>query len=213
MARQPATRWTRRALALTAVATAALGFSASTANAATTTSSTSSTTSTIACATRTTAQKFLAVDGDNNAYFTSPAGTFESGATGWSLTSASVVSGNESRYINGSGQTKSLQIGSGGKAVGPQFCNQYGERSIRFFYKGASGARVHLHIDVSNSSTSNKSTLDWEIGVPSSGWGAANGIMVPDLYSQGYENLQLTFTALGGSVQVDDVEIDPWKTL
>ena len=153
------------------------------------------------------------MDGDPNAYFTAPGGTFESGATGWTLSGASVVAGNESRYVNGSGHAKSLQVLWGGRAVSPIFCNQYGERSIRFFYKGTVGARVHLHIDVTNSATDNRSTLDWEAVVPLLGWGTATAIMVPDLYSQGYENLQLTFTAVAGTVVVDDVEIDPFKPL
>ena len=171
------------------------------------------TTATVACTTRTTAQKFKAVDGDTNAYFTAPSGTFESGTPGWSLSAASVVLGNESRFVNGLTHTRSLQVLAGGKAVSPIFCNKYGERSIRFFYKGTPGARVRLHIDVSNSATDNWSTLDWETTVPLLGWGTANGIMVPDLYSQGYENLQLTFSAVGGTVVVDDVEVDPFKPL
>jgi hypothetical protein len=199
-----------RLLTVSLVTAVALGSPVAAASASTTTAAT---TTVISCSSRTTGQKFLKVDGDSNAYFTAPSGTFESGTTGWSLTSASVVAGNETYAVNGTGQSKSLQVRSAGKAVSPLFCNQYGERSIRFFYKGTSGAHVHLHIDVSNSSTNNRSTLDWETQVPASGWGVANGIMVPDLYSQGYENLQLTFTAPVGSVQVDDVEIDPWKSL
>ena len=109
--------------------------------------------------------------------------------------------------------TKSLKISSGGQAVTPTFCNQYGEQSIRFFYSGSAGARIHLHLDVTNSSTNNTSTLDWEVGVPASGWGVANGIMIPNLYANNQENLTVTFRALGGSVQVDDVEIDPFKPL
>lgn len=74
-------------------------------------------------------------------------------------------------------------------------------------------ARIHLFINATNSSTNNRSTLDWEVVVPSSGWGVANGINTPDLYSLGHENLQLTFSAIGGTVYVDDVEIDPFKPL
>lgn len=203
---RPAPRRTRRTLTTAAVVVLAAAVGAgSPAQAATTAS--------VGCTARATAQKFKAVDGDPNAYFTAPGGTFESGATGWTLSGASVVAGNESRYVNGSGHAKSLQVLWGGRAVSPIFCNQYGERSIRFFYKGTVGARVHLHIDVTNSATDNRSTLDWEAVVPLLGWGTATAIMVPDLYSQGYENLQLTFTAVAGTVVVDDVEIDPFKPL
>jgi hypothetical protein len=193
------------ALAGAAVLAAATGVGAPAAQAATT--------ATVPCGARATAAKFRAVDGDTNAYFTAPSGTFESGTPGWTLSSASVVLGNESRFVNGITHVRSLQVLRGGKAVSPVFCNQFGERSIRFFYKGTVGARVHLHIDVTNSATDNSSTLDWETTVPLLGWGVANGIPVPDLYSQGYENLQLTFSAVGGAVAVDDVEIDPFKPL
>lgn len=206
----PAPRRSRRvlmtaAVAGAAVATLVLGVGAPAARAATT--------PTVGCTTRATAAKFKAVDGDTNAYFTAPSGTFESGATGWALSSASVVLGNEPKYVNGATNSRSLQVLWGGKAVSPLFCNQYGERSIRFFYKGTAGARVHVHIDVTNCVTDDRSTLDWEATVPLLGWGVANAVMVPDLYSQGYENLQLTFTAVGGAVAVDDVEIDPFKPL
>ena len=52
-------------------------------------------------------------------------------------------------------------------AVTPIFCNQTGERYVRFFYKGTAGARIHLFINATNSSTNNRSTLDWEVVVPS----------------------------------------------
>ena len=204
MTRNPAARWFSRALAVSLAGLAGLGVAAPTAGAATTAS--------VPCSARSTAQKFLAVDGDSAQYFTAPSGTFEAGAPDWALTSTQVVTGNEPRYVNGAG-TRSLKIGSGGKAVSPIFCNQYGEQSIRFFYSGTAGARVHLHLDVTNSSTNNATTLDWEMTVPSSGWAAANGIMIPYLYAQNQENLRITFTAIGGSVQVDDVEIDPFKPL
>lgn len=170
-------------------------------------------TASTACTTRSVAQKFLSVDGDANWYFSAPAGTFEAGATGWRLNGAKVGSGNEPRFVNGATHSRSLQVSSGGSAQSPSFCNQYGERSVRFFFKGSPGAKIRLHIDVSNAQNSNRSTLDWEASVPATGWGAANGIMIPDMYTEGYEYLQLTFSAVGGSVQVDDVEIDPFKSL
>jgi hypothetical protein len=194
----------QRVLAFGLVAAAAVGVSATTAQAATTATDT--------CTTRSTAKKFQPVDGDFADYFTAPSGTFETGASGWTLTGAAVGSGNEPKYVNGFG-SKSLKINSGGKAVSPNFCNRYGEQSIRFFYSGSPGARIHLHLDVTNSSTNDWAPLDWEMTVPSSGWAAANGIMMPYLYVEGQENLKITFTAIGGSVVVDDVEIDPFRSI
>ena len=206
---RPAPRRTRRTVTALAGAVAVLataaGLVAPAAQAATT--------ATVSCTARTTAQKFKAVDGDTNYYFTAPSGTFESGTTGWSLASAAVVLGNEPRFVNGATNTRSLQILAGGRAVSPLFCNADGERSLRFFYSGTAGARVHVHLDVSNATTDNTSSLDWETTVPLVGWGVANGIMMPNLYAQGQENVRLTFTAIGGAVAVDDVEIDPFKPL
>lgn len=204
MAPQLAIRTLRRALALGIVVAAVAGLVSPVAEAATV--------ATVPCTTRTTAQKFLKVDGDWAYYFTAPSGTFESGASGWTLTNASVSTGQEPSTVNGAG-TKSLLIQSGGKAVSPIFCDQYGEYSMRFFYSGTPGARIHLHLDVTNTASNMWGPLDWEMTVPASGWAAANGLQLPYLYSQGQENVQITYTAIGGSVRVDDIEIDPFRSI
>jgi hypothetical protein len=170
----------------------------------------------VGCTTRTLAQKFQSVDGDSNYYFTAPAGTFESGAPGWSLTNATIGYGwgNERYYVNGEGQSTSLFLWPGGTSLSPVFCNQLGEGSLRFFYAGSAGARVHVHIDATSNTGGNVSTLDWEMTVPDNGsWAAAKGIQMPSLYSGNYENVQLRFTAISGWAMVDDVEIDPWRSL
>lgn len=208
MARPIAARWTRRLGAAVAVAGIALGVAVS----AGATQAQAATVASVPCGNRTTSQKFKAIDLDLRYYFTAPSGTFENGTSGWVLSNAGVTSGNEPWNVNGGGAS-SLRIGSGGYAASPIFCNQFGENSLRFFYKGTPGARVHLKMLVTNTNTNNVSTLDWEVVVPLSGWGIAVGVMVPNLYSEGYENLQLTFSALGGTVQVDDVEIDPFNPL
>src|ERR687886_323383 len=53
-----------------------------------------------ACPTAPTVKAFQAL-GDSSDYFLAPGGSFESGASGWSLTGASVVSGNESSKVHG----------------------------------------------------------------------------------------------------------------
>ena len=199
------TRGMRRALTLTAAA----GLMA-----AWVPSASAATTATVPCTARTSAQKFLKVDGDTNAYFTAPSGTFESGTSGWTLGNSSVVTGNEPLYVNGSGQAKSLRINSGVTAISPNFCIQQGEPSLRFFYKGTPGAVIHLHIDVTTSTSNLVSPLDWQMTVPANGsWVAANGLMTPYLNYAGNQNMQLKFTASNGSVQIDDVEVDPWKSI
>src|SRR5579862_8010530 len=59
--------------------------------------------------------------GDGNTYFGFANNGFESGATGWGLSRASVGSGNEPWYVNGSGDS-SLSIAPGGTASSPRVC-------------------------------------------------------------------------------------------
>jgi hypothetical protein len=77
--------------------------------------------------------------GDNAAYSLVPGGSFESGAPGWSLTDAQVVSGNESYEVQGG--SHSLAIQSDGVAVSPAFCV-----SVRFFARQISGSRAALDV-------------------------------------------------------------------
>src|SRR5947209_10660037 len=60
--------------------------------------------------------------GDSAAYVQVPGGTFESGATGWSLHGgAAVISGNESYKVSGPG-SHSLSLPSGSSATSPEQC-------------------------------------------------------------------------------------------
>jgi hypothetical protein len=77
---------------------------------------------------------------DSSEYFLAPNGGFESGSTGWSLTNASVVSGNESYFLNGKGDTRSLAIAPGGKAVSSEFCVDTTRTGFRFFAQQAASA-------------------------------------------------------------------------
>jgi hypothetical protein len=199
--------WSLRAVAFVAVAGAALAVGAPAASAATT--------ATVGCTTRTVAQKFQSVDGDSSNYFTAPGGTFESGAPGWSLTNTWLGSGwgNEPYHVDGACSSL-LYLNSGGSALSPIFCNRLGEGSMRFFFAGGAGARVHLHIDATSNTGGNVSTLDWEMPVPDKGgWVSYKGIQMPNLYSGNYENIQLRFTAINNWAVIDDVEIDPWRSL
>jgi hypothetical protein len=75
--------------------------------------------------------------GDSSEYFLAPNGGFESGSAGWSLTNASVVAGNESYFLNGKGDTRSLAIAPGGQAVSSAFCVDTTRTGFRFFAQQA----------------------------------------------------------------------------
>ena len=168
----------------------------------------------IACGARTTSKPFTAW-GDNNAYFAAPDGTFES-SVGWTGRSLSRVAGNEPWKINGSGHGYSLKIAAAGQANSAQFCVNSDEDSLRLFYKspGVSGASLKLHIDVV--SGVNRATNDYDIGGATAGWALMQRIMLPDIRdASGQQYVTITLTAQGTNATwyVDDVMVDPWKSL
>ena len=171
-------------------------------------------TAAIGCSTRTTTRPFKAW-GDNNAYFVAPGGTFES-SVGWTGSSLSRAAGNEPWKINGSGHGYSLKIGARGQAKSAQFCVNSDEDSMRLFFKspGVSGASLKLHIEVI--SGVNRATNDYDINGSTAGWALMQRIMLPDIRdASGQQYVSITLTAQGTSATwyVDDVMIDPWKSL
>ena len=76
--------------------------------------------------------------GDSSEYFLAPNGGFEAGGAGWSLTNASVVAGNESFFLNGKGDTRSLAIAPGGQAVSSVICVDTTRTGFRYFAQQAS---------------------------------------------------------------------------
>jgi hypothetical protein len=152
--------------------------------------------------------------GDQNSYFAFPNNGFESGTTGWKLSGASVVSGNEPWYVNGSGNS-SLTIGPGGSASTPKVCAALNAPHWRLFAhsNGANGSLTAQVIfygllgnvtGILNFTSFNASGYtSWEPSsfVPST-------LALPLLtYSA---QLRLTSTATSGTWQVDDVYVDPW---
>src|SRR5690349_1865048 len=61
--------------------------------------------------------------GDANDYYLAAGGSFEGTAdqVGWTLSGASLTSGNEPFFVNGSGDGQSLTIAGGGSATSPYF--------------------------------------------------------------------------------------------
>src|SRR5262245_6206948 len=77
--------------------------------------------------------KAFASFGDSSDYFLADNGGFESGSAGWQLTNASTVSGNESYFLNGNGDSRSLSIAPGGRAVSNPICIDTTRTGYRFF--------------------------------------------------------------------------------
>ena len=76
---------------------------------------------------------------DSLSYTLVPDGGFEQGAKGWSLSKARVVSGNESFYVHGAGDSRSLSLPPGSSATTPTMCAGLDKPFMRFFTKSSGG--------------------------------------------------------------------------
>jgi hypothetical protein len=170
-----------------------------------------------ACASDTESLAF-AQFGDTAHYMLAPGGSFESGAPGWTLSKAAVVSGNE-RYnlVRGS---HSLAIEPNGTAVSPLVCVSSEYPSFRFVARQLSGGKDAalnvsvrwvnaLGLTVNSRAGTVQSGSSWE---PSAVMKLDESLPVGG-QAAGLLTLQvaLAFQPSGGSFAIDDVYIDPYR--
>jgi hypothetical protein len=154
--------------------------------------------------------------GDGSDYFAFPNNGFENGGSGWSLSGASVGSGNEPWGVNGGGNS-SLSIGPGGTASSPRVCAALFAPHWRMFAhaNGANGslkAQIVFYgllgnvtglLNFTSFGPSNYGTWQPSSDVPS-------GLALP--LATFSAQLRLTNTSSSGTWQVDDVFVDPWAS-
>jgi hypothetical protein len=153
--------------------------------------------------------------GDNAHYTLVPGGTFEQGAPGWSLSRANVGSGNESFFVHGAGESRSLTISPGGVATSPTMCVGLEHPTMRFFAK-SSGllpvATVSVLVE-----TSLGVVLEVPLGpiTPGTKWHATPRYVVLanllPLLPNSYTPVAFRFRAVTGTWTIDDVYVDPRK--
>jgi len=158
--------------------------------------------------------------GDRANYKLVEGGSFESGATGWTLRrGAKVVSGNEPWKVGGSGHGKSLVLPAGSSAISAPSCVGLAEPTVRFFAKknrapllGISTLAVSVYV---------KTSLGLVVPVPV-GVVLGNGQWKPTPPMLIVANLlpllpgdrtpvAFQFTPVLGDWQIDDVYVDPWR--
>lgn len=157
----------------------------------------------------------FAAFGDNSNYVLAPGGDFESGMSGWSLTGARVVAGNETFLATGS---RSLAIGVGGQAASPPVCVGSEYPTFRFFARRLSGGPQSnltaslrwidlLGIAVESPAGSLPATSSW---TPSPAMRLGNSL--PLWLGGSTLYVQLVFRSTGGgSWAIDDAYIDPYS--
>jgi hypothetical protein len=155
--------------------------------------------------------------GDNANYSLLRNGAFETGAGGWSLSSASVVAGNESYFVRSATDSKSLAIAPTGRVVSPSFCVSTDHPSFRFFARRTSGSWGVLTVKL-RASVDGGPVNETVVGAVTSGteWMPTRSFGLSQVL--GLWNSQQTATVqlilepedYGGAWAVDDVFIDPY---
>ena len=150
--------------------------------------------------------------GDSRLYTFGTNGGLESGDTGWGLSGASVVKGNESYFVHSGADKYSLSLPAGSSAVTPQLCMGTTSTVLRFFDRSGNGGTVRVQIVMRNVLGTVLGVVDWTTISGSSAWRPSPSLLNLDslLGLLGVSSIQLKFTALSGTTQIDDVYVDPW---
>ena len=152
--------------------------------------------------------------GDTNEYKLVPGGSFENGASGWTLShGAGIVSGSESFGVTGSAGTSSVDLPAGASVTSPFTCVNAAYPTFRFFGRN-NGLLSTVLVSVVY-----KVPLLGQVAVPvgpvalSPNWTPSlpmlTASVVTGLLNGGTTQMAVRFTALTGNSQVDDVFVDP----
>ena len=159
--------------------------------------------------------KAFSMFGDQRDYVLAPGGSFESGAPGWQLSRASVVSGNESYYVGGRSHSKALKIDSGGYATSPEICVGLEHPTIRLFTRNNRLLLSALTVEVIvKTSVGLKVPLPIGLALPHNPWKPSPSYLVVanllPLLPNNYTPVSFRFRAiLGGTWWIDDFYVDP----
>ena len=150
--------------------------------------------------------------GDSRLYTFGANGGLESGSTGWALSGAAVVKGNESYYVHSTADKYSLSLPAGTTALTPQLCMGTTSTVLRFFDRSGNGGSVRVQIVLRNALGSVLGVVDWTTINGGTMWQPSPSLLNLDslLGLLGVSSIQLKFTALSGTTQIDDVYVDPW---
>src|SRR3954452_18408853 len=176
-----------------------------------------------AACTATPTTKAFAAFGDKADYSLAPAGSFESGATGWSLSGSKVAQGNETAVVHGAGgnkggDTKSLTINANGSAVSPAFCVGIQHPSFRFFARRTTGTWGVLNVKLrykSDNGVTNE-TVVGSVTAADMVWHPTASIALSGVLGlwNGDQSASVQIVLdpedSGGAWAVDDVYIDPY---
>lgn len=147
-------------------------------------------------------------------YILNPGGDFENGAAGWSLNGAKVVKGNESYYVGGSGDSRSLSVPRGSSPVSSTVCVGLDHPTVRLFARNTgsllSTLTVYVHFEDALGGVHSApigevaTTRSWQPTLP-----MVIGVNLLPLLPDDYTPVAFSFKASGGEWTIDDFYVDP----
>jgi hypothetical protein len=159
----------------------------------------------------------LALFGDTHSYFPIDGGTFESAdLSPFDVVGApSVVQENEPWQVLGPTDSRSLVLPPGA-TLKATFCVQLGEDSMRLFTKAPGLPGSSLTIRTTAATTYGiRVTTSTTIGGSAAGWSLSPRIPLPNVLGlDGQQYVTVSFKNTGSTPwQLDDLLVDPWRTL
>jgi hypothetical protein len=153
---------------------------------------------------------------DTASYTLDTGGAFEGGAAGWKYGGASVVSGNETYKVNGAKDSHSLSLPAGSSPTSSTVCVGIDRPSIRFFARNTGSVLGTLQVDVLFEDSAG-AVHSLTIGLVTAGSSWQPTLQMPivanllPLLPGQFTPVQFRFTPQGGTWQIDDVYVDPWR--
>lgn len=157
--------------------------------------------------------------GDQRSYVLAPDGGFEAGGSGWQLNhGAAVVDGNESYYLNGAADSKSLSLPSGSSAVSPPVCMAIETPSFRLLARNTGDPSSELRVEAVYKLLGLIHTKTAGTITAGSTWAPTPSVSTVLTLSTILGTLipsaiEIRFTPLDsrGQWQIDDVYVDPFR--
>jgi hypothetical protein len=157
--------------------------------------------------------------GDQRNYVLAPDGGFEAEGSGWQLNrGATVVDGNESYYLNGAEDSKSLSLPAGSSAVSPPVCMAIDTPSFRLVARNGGDPSSRLRVEAVYKLLGLVRTKTAGTLSAGSAWAPTQSVSTVLTLSTLVGTLTpsaigIRFTPLdsSGQWQIDDVYIDPFR--
>ncbi len=149
--------------------------------------------------------------GDPAKYFLAPGGDFEATdiTQDWSLSGAAATTADTAN-----GGTRSLRLPAGDSAVSKEICVGLNYPTLRFYASAASGARLTVQALFRTPDGVSRQLKIADL-TPGAGWQATRPVYILAnllaLFPNWDGQVAFRFTASGGTVNVDDVWIDPYE--